>query len=113
MSEHTPGPWESDDGAVEYEPGHGPFYEQGASITAGYDHYVVVGGCQDEQGSAIGVLRNADARLMAASPDLLAACEAALNFIDIFDGFVHVESATHKQLKAAIEKAKGESDENK
>ncbi len=80
----TPGPWYATE-AVEWQPHKGPWYDVGAGITtdpentsyAGCD--VVEGGHQDEQGGAVGVLKNADAAFIAAArtdvPDLLAEVE--------------------------------------
>lgn len=62
----TPGVWTYEGGSD----GKNVYLHQpeGASIVVGDDEYqteVVVGGVQDEQGGAIGVLRNADARFIA------------------------------------------------
>jgi len=58
----TPGPWESDGMAVPFHPKQSsPFEDQGASVDP-----VIIGGCQDEQGGAVGVLRNDDAAYIAA-----------------------------------------------
>lgn len=69
----TPGPWSASE-AVEYRPRQGPFSDTGASIwsesqkhPSGDEQEVVAGGMQDEQGGAVGVLLNADARFIAAS----------------------------------------------
>ena len=71
----TPLPWQQSNDAVPWEPKQSPFTEQGAGIeTVARDterghifpeHYalytIVVGGSQDEQGGAVGVLTNEDA----------------------------------------------------
>jgi hypothetical protein len=54
------------------------------------------------------VVCNDDARLIAAAPELLAACEAALRYIDKWSGEVHLTEATFKSMCAAVKKAKGE-----
>jgi len=63
--EATPGNWVSDEGAREY---CGPFSEEGASIYLSDDEttYIVIGGQQDEQGGAVGILRNEDAAFIVA-----------------------------------------------
>ena len=60
----TPGPWNYGE-AVEWRRGAGPFEDRGAEIISFSDVEVVVGGLQDEQGGAVGVLRNADAAFIA------------------------------------------------
>lgn len=63
----TPGSWVADE-ACAYQPGMGPFDDYGASITSG-NVEVVLGGAQDEQGGAVGVLSNHDAAyIVAAQP---------------------------------------------
>jgi len=79
----TPGLWESTDDADQAGYKRDQY---GASILvkckedSWCDLYVIEGGEQDEQGAAIGVLRNADAAFIAHArqdiPDLLAALEA-------------------------------------
>ena len=63
----TPGPWRFSE-AHEWQEGDGPFDDWGADIQRDADgDDVVVGGAQDEQGGAVGVLRNEDAEFIAAS----------------------------------------------
>lgn len=63
----TPGLWEAGE-ACAWQPGMGPFDDYGASITSD-NVEVVVGGAQDEQGGAVGVLSNQDAAyIVAAQP---------------------------------------------
>lgn len=63
MSGHTPGPWHvDDDGAIRTR--------DGRDVVAAFDHRVVVA--------------DADARLIAAAPDLLAALEAAHGYFVLF-----------------------------
>jgi hypothetical protein len=89
----TPGPWYSDNWANEWEPQQRtPFEDAGATITRHpngasrkREDDVVVGGNQDEQGGAVGVLRNADAAFIAAArtalPELLDECERLQVFV--------------------------------
>lgn len=68
----TPGLWQASQ-ANAWHPGMGPFDDYGASITA-HDVEVVVGGAQDEQGGAVGVLSNQDAAyIVAAQPQTMLA----------------------------------------
>ena len=118
--EHTPTPWKLGDlPIVEYNPrSHNSlFHERGGSIMAGDDADIVVGGCQDEQGGAVGVLRNADAefivRAVNCHDELVAACEAGLATINWFRAHsrgVDMINGSEivKQLRAAIKNAKGE-----
>lgn len=63
----TIGPWESDEGAVPYDPkARVPaFSENGASIVVAGDDVICVGGQQDEQGGVVGFVRNEDAAFAA------------------------------------------------
>ena len=112
----TPGPWRQSSQAVEWvAKQRSPFVDQGASIEQDDDcfHYadgssshlgpleesdgeqhsvptIVVGGAQDEQGGAVGVLRNDDAAFIAAaSPSVIEAlvrvAQAAEDF-STYDG---------------------------
>lgn len=77
VERHTPLPWHVETDAVEYKPSQrSPYDDYGASIKAG-ETDVVIGGCQDEQGGAVGILRNADAAFIVtavnAHDDLVAA----------------------------------------
>lgn len=89
-SEPTRGPWHVAKGLAgrEIRADDGPF------IASVYDHTFTYGE------------RNANARLIAAAPDLLAACK---------DAFIALPMAKHNEsinaaLKAAIAKAEGDSD---
>ena len=88
----TEGPWYASR-AVEYDPKNtNPFHDEGASVSNDgpikepYDArtYVVMGGKQDEQGGAVGVLKNADADFVAQArgdvPDLSDALLSALSW---------------------------------
>lgn len=66
----TPGPWISDGMAHPWKPSQrSAFDDRGASIdsdaTIGHRQEVVVGGAQEEQGGAVGVLLNHDAEFIA------------------------------------------------
>ena len=85
MSKHTPGPWHV---VGESDPEiHGP---DGEWIT-----HQVCSGAGDENNDG-----QANARLIAAAPDLLAACKAALVWFDAAQ-----DTAAAKQLRTAIAKA--------
>lgn len=85
-TKHTPGPWR-------FNP---------VGEVRGADWNVVI--C-DTYGNGDDDVADADARLIAAAPDLLAACEMAL--LDMrYYATVHGESIT--AIEAAIAKAKGE-----
>ena len=94
---HTPGPWKRD-GRLVYAvtPGSGP----------GGGHYFVnvfSASVQDSNGMALPGEMEAVARLMAAAPDLLAAAQAALGWIE--DGADSKSYRLVDTLRAAIEKA--------
>lgn len=95
MSKHTPGPWALDD--------------NGHDIRTHEDYWPI--GCAD--GNLIAyvahtddVMGEANARLIAAAPDLLAACEALLNEARQFFPMVCGDAIT--EAEAAIAKARGE-----
>lgn len=65
VAEATPGPWRVYGKAVPYSRRQkSPFDDCGAGIMAD-DVHIIIGGEQDEQGGAVGILRNEDARLIA------------------------------------------------
>jgi hypothetical protein len=76
----TPGPWYSDGEAKEWSEkssyddsmGMGIYKEVPKDKFGCSTKDIVVGGCQDEQGGAIGVLSEADADLISSAPDDLA-----------------------------------------
>lgn len=98
MSRHTPGPWwfevSHPQNACAYvkaaKPGAGISIEVGALWAS-----------RDDDGAI--EQRDASARLMAAAPDLLAACEAALDLIS----FAPKAKTERALLRAAITKATG------
>jgi hypothetical protein len=105
MAEHTPGPWrtygpDSQDAnwIIAYD-GQEIYVSEIAKIPATWNHIL------DER-------KAANARLIAAAPDLLAACEAALEPLMTYHPRIpeldrQVKDARGKLL-AAIAKAKGE-----
>jgi hypothetical protein len=91
MSQHTPGPWEIDQ-AIR----HGfTVYSQQAGFIVGY---------MDEEGRYGAVESEANARLIAAAPDLLEALEELLVQRE---GHYSTQTAWDK-ARAAIAKARGE-----
>ena len=118
MSKHTPGPWtvfnSAEDGALDHHPG----------IDAGSEAIILCGDADDPndwhgvRGDTIEEA-HANARLIAAAPDMLAALE---EFARRYEGFTNDELWRRSQLliggsldyefaivaRAAIAKAKGE-----
>lgn len=97
MSKHTPGPWS------------GPYYDNHPGDRGWWVHNGLEG--QDEYAVAVTFTGNpnqeADARLIAAAPDLLEACKLLMEYSGIIeerDGNWATEKA-----RAAIAKAEGES----
>lgn len=108
MSKHTPGPWTVDPAA---RPGHVDKIKSGGVAFVGVG-CTTVGGNQTEQ--------SANARLIAAAPDLLEACRLGLRLGEIAvragmlhetpDSFVEEVVENHhglKTIRAAIAKAEG------
>lgn len=104
-AKHTPGPWHVD--AVHSEALHevcmtNPPPKEGNPVVLASVEY-------DQDRGTCPTLReaNANARLIAAAPDLLAACQAAMAFVSTWQhGF---EDAFVGQMRAAIAKATGAS----
>lgn len=96
ISRHAPGPWAAvaDDGGNEF-----------ICTTVNIDKREFFDGrlaeLWDTDGRAPSE-RAANGRVMAAAPELLAACEAALLLLD------GVPSDTNRQVRAAIRKARGQ-----
>jgi hypothetical protein len=100
---HTPGPWEADD-SIENKPQHGKGGEQIFKVVkSGFGGGIVadVSCWWYDRESA-----KANARLIAAAPELLAACESALD--SEINDFGYPDSELAKILRTAISKAKGE-----
>ena len=93
MSKHTPGPWRSD-----------PCYRSGYTVWGGTDAVpVCVVDTQDDEGRFGTIKNEANARLIAAAPDLLEALvEASVALRIGHNSLVALEKAS-----AAIAKAEG------
>lgn len=94
MTQHTPGPWRS------YDDSASPMHKHtvvafGRTVA----HLYCVKGCEAED--------RANSHLIAAAPDMLAACEAALNYIANTEGEWGITLDSADKLRAAIAKAKG------
>lgn len=100
MSKHTPGPWwHDDDGFVRADVGTSGDFVYSAPVA---DPHATKDIDPDE--------REANAHLIAAAPDLLAACEAVLPIIESLDSAKEEgddDEPLAAQLRAAIAKAKG------
>lgn len=100
MSKHTPGPWE----VHEIDDDWGIDPDNPEVISRGVRQ---VGGRSINQGVDLEMFSEADARLIAAAPDLLAACEFFADSwgrADVYDGHEAVG-----RIRAAIARARGES----
>ena len=99
-TKHTPGPWADHDASCTFEV-HEIEDGYGRTIaTLDQFHHLEDGDWRREE-----VIANA--RLIAAAPDLLVACEAARNLIEITITYEAEESHAWQLLSAAIAKAKG------
>lgn len=68
----TQGKWESDNRAMIFNPRkQNPFHESGAGININQNIEICIGGMQDEQGGAIGFLKNEDAECAAEAVNAL------------------------------------------
>ena len=88
---HTPGPWVVD-----------PAVRQGFTVYAPKEGFIV--GTQDEEGRYGAIESEANARLIAAAPDLLDALLMVLDDPNALDG----RPRTYEYVRAAIAKATGE-----
>lgn len=97
MSEHTPGPWEAHCFLVVAQK------SKGCSKSVAYAGREI---CHTGEGRGPSEESEANARLIAASPDLLAACEA---FIEAWDKSHQLEKTdvAMRLARAAITRAKG------
>lgn len=108
---HTPGPWQ-----VEWAGGFAssvitaPSWESPIAVV--YDHpdrYYQVDGPATEEGEArkafVVAEKLANARLMAAAPDLLDAAQVALNYIENTESELGIILPSGDMLRAAIAKA--------
>lgn len=103
MGAHTKGPWEFGPG---YEPGDTKFdlfAPGGVQVIAQASYENMWLSAHDATTDA------ANARLIAAAPDLLAACQEALTYCEhLKSSMFGVEPSHADQLRAAIRKATGE-----
>lgn len=89
-TQHTPGPWTYDGAAL------------GTKI--GKYHYRTI--CEESWGSDIPYQEmEANERLRAAAPDLLAALKSVMEWVDILK--VNLRNSVKEEIKAAIAKAEG------
>lgn len=100
MTQHTPGPWFAEFNGTYWEVwSNGDFGRIGDACASSAS--------RPEHGSL--ELGEANARLMAAAPDLLAACKGLLDAIH--DSMTHAAQAAHAEqidaARAAIAKAEG------
>ena len=104
MSKHTPGPWRRCGG---FTPAYCAIHSN--------DGYIVFGladpGAHTEQGQPIKApdtdTQHANARLIAAAPDLLEALKKLDNFFETYRPEGHPVSDPHELVRAAIAKAEG------
>jgi hypothetical protein len=99
MSKHTPGPWTVDEEILH----EGKLHVAGRSATVEAGDKGICKLIRHSQ-STHDPVSEANARLIAAAPDLLAACEAALGIVadcNEYDGFPEVFA----QIRTAIAKA--------
>lgn len=92
---HTPGPWQ----ALIHRGGRERTYPLVVSMAPGHDEMDEDAICE-----VTSMLRQADARLIAAAPELLAACEASLGIIQSAGPAAR---EVLKRVEAAIAKAVG------
>ena len=106
MSERTPGPWTAVGTSVR---------DYNCNPEDGWPNGRLIATCGSDTAGGLST-RAANARLIAAAPDLLAACEAAAEFIRNGAGLGCIarpvpgsrESTTLAVLQAAIARARGE-----
>jgi len=106
MSKHTPGPWAVAEVAPEFY-GHGKYWVAYVDLGTWPDLTATVAPCIGLEGQPINrEVVEANAHLIAAAPDLLAACEHVRDTIREFLPTVMSEDLT--AIEAAIAKAKGQ-----
>ena len=101
-AKHTPGPWtaeERDERILIWSDGSHDYL---AALSLDAD------GADEEVADAYADERQANARLIAAAPDLLAACEAALRVCNLSGTGERDRRAAIAKLEAAVAKARGE-----
>jgi len=101
-AKHTPGPWKV------YHPVRRDGVRKGIVSDQGAD--IVIFGCEEDDAGVCGgsdYEAEANARLIAAAPDLLAAARLGLNFIENTESEMGEKLASGDALRAAIAKARG------
>ena len=104
MTSHTPGPWRTgEDGhnILSAQPGERP-----KMLASVYHDLGGVGGLTSKEHAEA----HANARLMAAAPDLLAACRAVDEWYDLVRQDYPEMLAPYQAVQAAIAKAEGPSE---
>lgn len=102
MDDHTPGPWTLE---IHHAPNPKVPDSPGDVFGPNGEHIVCFGHDYDDYGAFESM---ADARLIAAAPDLLAALDFLLLQVDTVERTSVVrESAIYREARAAIAKAKG------
>ena len=96
MSKHTPGPWMATTAGPVMEG-----YSQGHAIASLEQNTLVAGCFSDVRGGT--AIAAANAQLIAAAPDLLAALERSLNWLSSYPGGCSLPA--YDQARAAIDKA--------
>lgn len=112
MAEHTPGPWKTSMLCDSVEAVLIKKTPRG-QLSRVYGYAASPGTiCLLEDGENINYTdadeKAANAHLIAAAPDLLAACKKALAYFDVVAARSPIELEIEEQLAAAIAKAKGE-----
>ena len=111
MSEHTPGPWKARPGGAEVITAYAPEGVRAHGYGCGNDFIADLndGEYHEYYDRAE---QEANARLIAAAPELLEALEELADLVDdLVDGIYRPDSFTTQPARAAIAKAKGESNE--
>jgi hypothetical protein len=113
---HTPGPWHYEPSTVH----HGPYViaEFGGDVCDCYTMSNLAGASVRNGGDSKpihfhGERADANARLIAAAPDLLEAAKAALNFIANTEGELGITLNSGDLLRAALSAASGRAPTNK
>jgi len=93
MSKHTPGPWKVEHRGYKY------------IVSKSRDGYITRDVCRMDGSTMAAFAQEANARLIAAAPELLEALKDALQLLEVYGG--DFEEATRNQARAAIAKAEG------
>lgn len=112
MTKHTPGPWAVAEVAPEFY-GHGKYWVAYVDLGTWPDLTATVAPCIGLEGQPINrEVVEANAHLIAAAPDLLAACEACVTLLIRYENrSIAPEVGTGAAIdaaKAAIAKARGQ-----